>query len=273
MGTFFMIQNHEVALKTAAQTTMDSVIVGDLGRSFNGKPLETYQTLKKQWKATTTVMKSSPARVLVALLQGRGHVWDFDDTSDFLYSSKGLGATGATAANGSRYTTTSKFGAAGLQVAASNYVQFNVGYNFEWSILGWQGSNLGTAHHYIVTSAGTKYVDGVQNNAASTPFFDMVSGNFRLGDPAGTLANNRFDDVIVIDELIDRTWAADLGAMTAAFGPLPVVRAKGEFLTNNVYYVLGADVSSTYAQGVVDGTLYNDLTEVSFTLDEYASIS
>lgn len=271
--SFFIVQNHAVPLKVATSPTLIPQMVGDQGRSFAGQPLETFQSIKRQWKATTTILGELEARFLAALLEGRGHTWNFDDSTFFGYSSKGLGPTPASAANGARYTTTSKFGAAGLQVTASSQVQFNVGYDFEWTAMVWQGSNLSTAHHYIVTSSGHKWVDGVSNDSASTPFIDETGGNFLLGDPAGSTANNRFDDFVVIDALIPANWAVDFGVTTAAFSPLPKLRCKGDFLWNNTYFVRGSDVQLTFAQGAVDGVFFDDLSEVDFTLTEHSRVS
>lgn len=271
--SFFTIQNHDVPLKAAVSPTRTPQLIGDRGISFGGKPLLTIQSIKGLWKGTTIVLGELDGRFLSALLEGRGHTWDFEDVTTFAYSSKGLGPTSGSAGNGAQYTTTSKFGSAGLQVTASSQIQFNVGYSFEWTAMVWKGSNLSTANHYIVNSAGHKWVDGVSNDAASTPFISMSGGNFLLGDPSGSTANQRFDDLVLIDAVIPSNWAVDFGVMTAAFSPLPKLRCKGDLLWNNVYYALGSDVVQTYAQGVVDGVFYDDLSEIEFTLTEHTRVS
>ena len=272
MSVFFYVQNHEVPI-AVTNPTVTPTAVGALQTTFSGKPVSTYQSIKKVWAGSTPLMNSSNARFLMALLEGRGHKWSFDDSSEFAYSSKGLYPTVGTVANGTYYSTTTKFGAGGLQVAANSYVQFNVGYDYDWTVLVWQGSNLSTATHYIVNSSGQKWVNGVRNDAASTPFIDVVSGNFRLGDPAGTAANNRFDDAVIIDAKITEEWAADLGAMTSAFGALPLLRCRGEWLQNNTYNVLASDISASFTPGMDDTTFVNDLMAVSFTLNEYERLA
>lgn len=271
MASFLLLQNHAIPVATGSATER-TIITGDLSRAYNGAPLHTIQAIRKGWPVKTTWLLPTRARFLIALLQGRGHTWDFDDVSDFEYSSKGLGATSGTAANGTRNTTAKEFGAAGLQVASGSYVQWDVGYDYEWTVMVWVGNSAWSARtHYIVSSNGDKWVDGVQNNAASTPFITFSGGSLRLGD-TGSGTAQYFDDLIVIDEIMDSSFAADFGAMTAAFGPLPKLRCRGAMLNQNTYHVLGTEITSEYAQGTVDGVFYNDLMSVSFVLNEHSRV-
>lgn len=269
MADYFKIQNHAVPVKHESGG-FDSIVVGDNARAFSGKPLSTRRAIKKSWEFTTPLVTPAYARFLATLINGEGHTWDFDDSTDWKYSSKGLGPTADTVGNGTRYTVTTKFGAGALQVNASSYVQWNVDYDYDWTVMLWYGATF--ANHYIVRSNGAKWVDGVRNDAASTPFITVTGGNLRIGDSAAA-GFQYFDDVVIFPELIDTSFAEDFGVMTTAFGSLPRLRVSGEALFNQVYSAEGFDVKVENSQGFYNGTWEAALCEVSFRLEESSRIS
>jgi hypothetical protein len=224
------------------------------------------------WSGTTPWMIPSEARFLVALLQGRGHVWNFDDTTDYLYSSKGLfPATGDN--HTARNTSAKQFGDAGLEINAGEVVTFDTGYVFDWTVMLWKGdADFNPVNHYIVNSNGNKWVDGVRNDGASTAFITESAGVFTLAD-ATSVTQSYFDDLVIIDEAIDAAWAEDLGTMNTAFGPLPLLRNRGAMLNDQIHHVIGQNVGVSYAQGTVDGTFYNDLMQVEFELHQHTRLS
>lgn len=267
---FFRIQNvHEIPVQHEA-ASVNRELLGDAKRAFSGKMLGTHRAIKNKWQFTTTWLVELEWRFLRALLEGEGHHWSFDSSTEWKYSSKGMGPTSGTAANGSRYTTATKFGAGALSVTAGNYVQFNVGYSNEWTVMLW-GATSSFANHYIVNNSSQKWVDGVRNDAASTPFITMSSGNLRIGD-TGAGAAQYFDDIVVIPEKINASWAEDLGVMSNAFSALPLIRVNGNFFLSQDYYVRGFDVNVELSQGVVDGTWEANIGQVSATLIEDSRI-
>jgi hypothetical protein len=242
-------------------------------RAFNGTPLPNFRSIKKVWTATTPPLTPTDGRFLVALLQGRGHSWSFDDStgSNWQYSSKGLRATPATVGNGSYSASYPVYGSGGLLVGSDDIVQWNTGYDFDWTVMAWVKLGAGGSFaHVIVNSSGQKWIDGVRNDAASTTFFDMSSGNLAL-DMTG-LADGYFDDLMVIDAAIPAIWATDLGMSSVPIAPLPRLRCRGEMLQNNVYYAIGSDVAFTFVSAKVDGTWYSDLMVVTFSLLEHSRL-
>lgn len=264
--SFFQIQTHAIPIKHEQATLVRNALGADK-MAYSGKPLYTYRAIKNQWTFTTNFLVELEWRFLRALLQGEGHHWAFNDATEWSYSSKGLGITSGTIANGSRYTTTTKFGAGAIRVAANQYVQFNVGYTERWTAMAWVGSTF--ANHYIVNNAGQKWVDGVRNDGASTPFFTMNSGNFRLGD-TGNGAFQYFDDLVIIPEKINNSWAADFGTLANAFSDLPLIRVSGNFTLSDDYFVQGRDVTATMSQGFIDGVWEPNMAEISATIVEHS---
>lgn len=271
--SFFEIQNHAVGIKNG-EAKMEPVIIGDAARSFSGSPLSTRRAIKRDWSVTTALAPAEDCKFLIALIQGMGHTWDFDATDvndEYLYSSKGLKpvSVGSVVQN----TSNTKFGAGRVQIPASAELHYETGYEDDWTIMGWKGTSGGVYTHYIVNSNGHKWVDGVRNDGASTPFFEIDSdGTLSIGDNT-QLVTQYFDDVIVIEEAISDTWAEDFGVMTSAFGAMPKFRVRGDMVLNNIYQVEGYDVSVSYTAGIWEGSWNSDLMEVSFTMHEVTRVS
>lgn len=263
--SFFTIQGVHAIPVAHEKADVHRELIGDVKRSYSGKMLGTNRAIKNKWQFTTTWLVELEWRFLRAILEGEGHHWSFDDSSDYKYSSKGLGPTSVTYI--ARYTGSTKFSSAGaLQVTLAQYVQYNVGYTNEWTVMVWRLES-GTWHHYIVNNSSEKWVDGVRNDAASTPFITMVSGNIRIGD-TGSGATQYFEDLVVIPEKINASWAVDLGVMTAAFSDLPLVRVGGNLFLSKTHYVRGFDVDVKLTQGFSGGSWQSNLGQLSATLIE-----
>ena len=257
---FINIQNHEIKLAFNSAGLVPEVI-GDRRRAFSGKPVSTRRSIKKTWECKTIPMIHEDALFLIALLNGEGHTWKWNDATNWSYSSKGLGLAVSTGV--SRNASGSKFGSASITITTGNFAQYNVGYNFEWTAMVWKGDDATWTGetHYIVNSSGEKWVDGVRNDAAGTPFITMSSGNFQLHNTASV---GYYDDLILIPADITPSFAEDYGVMSSSFGPLPRIRVNGDMI-QGTYQVEGFDVTSKYIQAVESGT-WQELVETSFSM-------
>ncbi len=264
--SFLTIHGHEIPVEHE-NADVEKELIGDARRAFSGKMLSTHRNNLYKWSFTTSWLVELEWRFLIALLHGEGHHWSFDSSSEWKYSSKGLGPTSGTAANGSRYTGSTKFGAAAVGITAGAQLQFNLGYTAKWTVMVWKYSGS-VWNHYAVNNAGNKWVDGVQNDATSTPFITVNgSGNLLLGD-TGSGATQYFDDLVVIPEKINDSWASDLGVATYAFSDLPLIRVNGNLTLSDAFYVRGFDAKVSLTQAYVSGTWEPNLGKVTATLIE-----
>lgn len=202
--------------------------IGDSGEASDGTFRITRQTRKRDFNFKTIPLSDSDAYSWESLLTGEGEAWSFDVS---LYGSKGLGPSSSSGA--SLVSSTPKFGAQNLRLAATTgtitYAAAvnSVGTTSAWTVCVWRYES-GAWHHYIVRSDGSKWYDGVQNNALSTTWLSVSSGNVTIANTTGATVD--YDDLVVLPFKIIDSWAASIGTASSAFAPLPFLDVSGDLV-------------------------------------------
>ncbi len=198
--------------------------IGAQHEAADGSLSLTRQVRKRDLKLETVPLSGSDAYAWESLLVGEGQAWSFNAS---LYGSKGTGPSTSTGASSS--ATFPKFGAASCRLTATtgtvSYVALPID-GADWTVAVWRSTNGTTWNHYVVTSEGQKWVDGVRNDAASTTWLTVTTstGTVKL-DAAGTTTD--IDDLVVCPYVWLDDWAAQVYAAGVAFGATPILTAAG----------------------------------------------
>lgn len=239
-------------------------------RAEDASLLISRRALKESWKLTIAHRVPTDAIAWKKLLMGEGHSWDFE-ASTGLYSSKGLGPSAAT--NSVQSASGAKFGAGCMrQTATSGTVTFTAlpAGGTKWTVMFWRDLNAGGGwHHYVVNSAGQKWLDGVRADATSTTFLTVntSAGTVKL-DAGGT--NTDIDDLVILPFDVPTTWPPDSYAFGAAFSKLGRLTIDGDLVEANVgsKTVVGKVGSLKVMPAVLNGVYYQSVRTLDVELEE-----
>lgn len=236
--------------------------IGSSGRALDGAFVTSRRAVKRRWEFSTSLITTKEASAFRNLVNGRGYVFSFDSS---LYSSKGTAASGGTVS-----AVQKKFGANSAQVPAAGALVF-AGLAFDpttapWSVSFWFWNGTVWAH-YVETSDGTQYVNGVA--VGGNTFTTTAANQLTLTNPSGAAARY-FDDVWITQGAWPSTWPAMIYGYGAAVPQAPTLVADGLAIENNLESVLvrGEAGQSTFRQGVNAGAWTANLQALSFTLQE-----
>lgn len=199
--------------------------IGGRERAYDGTLRISRQARKTNLSFETPVLTTLEAEAWNGLLSGLGHYWSFDSNN---YSSKGLGHSSGTAL---RATSNPLSGAGHLEFSgAQTRTWAQAGLGTRWTVSLWRdssGAPGGAAYaHYVVRSDGAKWVDGVRNDAASTTWLSVSSGQLALSD-----TNTDIDEIIAVPYLWDTTWPALVFAEGGLRNALtPTLRLYGDLI-------------------------------------------
>lgn len=257
--------------------------IGYYGKAIDGTMIGTRRAIKRAWKATTIPLNPVDALVVKNILLGLGHHWSFDPPASYLFSDKGLAATGGNLT----YNTTSptpKFGAgcalisSGLQeqfpLALVNYAGTFSPQTFTYVVWNWNGSTWdGYAGVVVNFLAGNVYKNGTLLAASGFPGFCTLdaSGNFNLFGKtyAGAAANAYFDDLVLLPYAARASDLATWSSASAAFSQLPQLYALGDIfeapLPAAVYGTIGSVTPIQFTDGT---TFYDNGQIIEMTLEE-----
>jgi hypothetical protein len=228
--------------------------------SLEGGPL----VLKREWAMATTPVHVSEVDAWVGLIEGKGHSWPFD--ADF-YSTRGRGPS--TSVGASIVTSLAKHGAGRLNCGLGAVVDYNAGLSSTWTVMLWRGE-AGVWRHYLITSGGAKWKDGVRNDALVTDtFLEVVGGTVQLGDIfSDGSGDDDFDGLVALPYVVPDAWATAMYTQhnSAAWSALPSTLAAGAFATSSVT-VRGKVTDSRVIRYSPSGTLPSGHT-IQFTLQE-----
>lgn len=230
--------------------------VGVTGEAVDGSAYLTRSARKLDLAFKTVPMALADARAWMDFITGEGEVWSFDAS---LYGSKGTGPF-SVVGTAVQSAGSAKYGAGKLSMGASSAIAWAgagrsvFGVTSAWTVAFWR--NAGTWTHYVINSSGQKWVDGVRNDAASTTFAGMSSGDFTLSNSIGTVL---FDDLVVVPFVMPTDWPPQIYAAAAAFSPLPRLALTGDFiLEQSTRLVLGAAKGGDYLK-TAGGTMLQTL--------------
>ena len=210
----------------------------DAGRGASGDYLTTLLSSRRSWPIGMKTLVARQANAWERLAKGLGHRFSFVDA----YSSKGLKAveTGTVTFNGA----SGKFDKR-VTIAASASAAWTLGTDkahgltLDYTVSLWFLTSTGPdvwTHYLVVKRSGAvkKWVDGVNNDAAATPWLvvDSTLGKVTLGD--GT--SRAFSEMIVHPFAIGADsgeWVTSFSGATVAHPDLPTLRAGGTLVAIN----------------------------------------
>lgn len=243
-------------------------VVGDVGNTFAGGTMTAIRKRKNEIDVDIAPVNQEDGWGIRGLAKGAGHRWSFDDAATggvdrWKYSSRGLPLATGTLLR-STTTPSPKFGTAYGEIAAAGVVTWNTGYTGDTTLMVWFYTSAAW-HHYIVKSDGKKWVDGVRNDAASTPFIAISAGGIvTLGDAASGV-DQQFDDLVVLNFLITTGMAVAFGTATLAFSDLPKLHLGGDVVSSLTDVLVPGEVSVTRFTGAVGAALTTAM-RIKFTM-------
>lgn len=174
-------------------------------------------------------------------IRGEGEAWNFTT----LYGSKGTAPQSGYA--GVIDAGTGIGSTASLLVSSGSHAYRVAPSGSSWTIAFWYSSTSPVSYtHYVITSAGKKWVNGVRNDAASTAFVAVSSGIMTLTGGA----NRRIDNLFAFPATVDDSWPPDFYG-TAGAGLVAAGTASPPYLTLTGDAILE---TTRTAMGEVSGT-------------------
>lgn len=221
--------------------------IGNKATASDGTMRVSRQTRKIDLAFKSIPLSLTDAFSWQSFLIGEGEVWSFNSTTPGFYGCKG---TGPSSSSGCTIeVATPKFGNARLRMVTTGSIVYSgvaanlFGYSTDWTVMVWRSTNGSTWTHYIVRSDGAKWVDGVQNNAASTTWLSVSSGDVTIANSEG--ATRYYDDLVVFPFKILGAWGPYLGAATSAYPLLPANSLKGSLVPEQTERSVLGEVEST----------------------------
>ncbi len=249
--SYALINNYAISI-AQGEASESTTAIGDSDRTAGGALIRSLRANKRTWLLAMPPTTPTLADCLRHLILGEGDVWHFNESTsnDWQWSVKGLGKASGSASSlaGGKFSR-------GVRIAATGQVTWTTNTGASWTVMVWYYTG-GAWVHYIVTSGGDKWVDGVSNNAASTPFIANTSTTTTLGD-AASAGNQDFDDLVVLPYVLHADVAVAFGTNTAAFSDLPNLNLRGDIHSESSAVVVAciADVTADHVQATYSGSL------------------
>jgi hypothetical protein len=164
--------------------THHPVSIGDVERAEDGTILISRRIIKETYKVQVVHQAPADGIAWKKLFTGEGQKWDFDTS---VYGSKGLGPSAVT--NSVQSTAAAKFGAGCCRQTATtgtiSYAALPAG-GTKWTVMFWRSVGGAAFDHFVVTSSGHKWLNGVRADGTSTTFLTVTTatGTVKL-DAAG----------------------------------------------------------------------------------------
>jgi hypothetical protein len=240
--------------------------IGEVERSEEGTKLISRRAIKMSYKIRVAHQSPADGVAWRKLLMGEGHTWNFETTPG-LYSSKGLAPFSVT--NSVQSGSAFKFGAGCCRQTATTG---SIGYaalpgGGKWTVMFWRSVGGAAFDHYVVNSAGQKWLNGVRADATSTTFL-VVGGAVVTLNAAGSTTD--LDDLVILPFDIPTTWPPDVYAYGAAFSQLARLDIDGDLVEANVgtKTVCGDVTGTEVVPGYLNGTYYQAIRVIDAELSE-----
>lgn len=177
--------------------------IGEVVTSYGGAGSRSlYARTRADLTIESVPISDTDAVVWEQLIRGYGERWEFSS----FYGSR---ATVPSVVTGLSLTTAAPNLAGGykLLIAANSPVRhFTVPINFpSWTVSMWYSTAATALSHYVVTSSGRKWVNGVRNDAAVTSWLSASFMTSLKVEGDLVLATN-VDDFVVIPYRVPDSW-------------------------------------------------------------------
>lgn len=250
------------------KAALDSPEIGekDIGAehdAIDGTPIINRRAQLKNWKFTTTPRSAAEALAFRNLIGGKGQVVSFDNQT--LYAATGLSPS-SIGGNWGTTTSSPKFGAAMGQWTNTNTAWPFFTSSSPWTLAWWLNQSAAGWHHYMQTSAGTKWIDGVlAPGGTMLGFVGVTAGVATFGSSTAS----KIDDIVALPYVVPANWPAQMYAWGNGaglpFSALPNLTIDGLFVElNTLVTVVGKFIGGK----VVKSAAAADLHKMSFELRE-----
>jgi hypothetical protein len=241
--------------------------IGEVERAEDGSKLVSRRAIKEKFKIKVAHKSPTDGIAWKKLFTGEGNTWSFESS---VYSSKGLGPSAST--NSVQSAAAHKFGTGCLRQTATtgtiSYVALPLA-GTKWTVMLWRSVGGAAFDHYVVTSAGHKWLNGVRADGTSTTFLTVTTatGTVKL-DAAGSTTD--VDDLVVFPFDVPDDWPPDVFAYGSAFSQLAKLDIDGDLIDANVgtKTVVGEVTGVEVMPGYISGTYYQSVRVLEVELEE-----
>lgn len=261
MTTFLTINGFPIAVADQGASD-DEEIIGEESRALDGSLRHVGRGVKRVWNLRSVLDTYANSETVKKLLRPQSNGFHFPFNTD-LYSSKGTNYSGAGGSIGAA-APSPKFGAGRAAITSGNTLTFSTALTGSWTlgVWKWDGSSW---DHWIKTSAGTQWKNGVLDVTATTWFGVSSNSAFLTGDGA----TRYYDDLVCLPFLVLSTWPALWYARSVAFSSLPKLLLGGGIIDGGTEVeVMGRIGTTTKRQAVISGSWVQNAQEFDFTLSE-----
>lgn len=186
----------------------EPVLIEDNERAESASLLVDRRAEKGRWSFSITPQVAAAAFAFRSLLHGRGQYWSFDTS---LYSSKGLGPSLSTdvslVGGGSTW-----LGAGAIVMAAPSgdqrYLALTPLSTEGWTVMTARKVGAAAWQHFIVTSAGSVYTNGVLTGSAAWLTVTTSTGEVKI--VADAIDDTLHDELIVLPYVVPSDWPSQL---------------------------------------------------------------
>lgn len=197
---------------------------GPIVRAVDGTATKDRRFFKPEHAFATIPISKQDADALVVMLNGFGFNWNFEDATDFKFSTDAnlasIAVLGAPISVGN-----AKYGSLAAQLGNEELIRWRADFPPVWTAMVWRDTGVGGYKHFAATSAGGFFLDGTP--VADEGWFVFSGDTFALSTEAagGTVD---FDDLVIIPAVISLAWIIQVGAAGAPFGKTPKLSVKGD---------------------------------------------
>lgn len=204
--------------------------IGGLVTSYGGVANKSlYAKTRNDMKLESAPMPDAEALAWEQLVRGYGESWSFN--SDF----KGSRGTSPTVTTGLSISGAAPLllSTQRLSIAANNPVRFfNVSFTpGRWTVSVWRSTAASALSHYLVSTTGHKWVNGVRNDSAVTTWLQNFAGtDMRVNGDLVDVTN--VDDLVILPFEIPDSWGPYFYQLyttcSQQYPPLPKLTVSGD---------------------------------------------
>jgi len=237
------------------------VAIGEVERAEDGTKLVSRRTIKESFKIKVAHQSPTDGIAWKKLFMGEGQTWDFNVS---LYGSQGLGPSAS--AGTPVVNATAKFGAGGCQLTATtgsiSYAALPAG-GAKWTVMLWRKVAAGGFDHYVVTSAGHKWINGARNDGVFTGWLTVTTATGTVKLDADGASTTNLDDLVIFPFDVPDAWPLNIfdygngtgGATPTPFSRLAKLDIDGDLVDPNTPSVAKTVCAGVGDVEVVSGTL------------------
>ena len=233
-----------VAVDTLSEAVRE---IGTTVQSFSGTLVRTRIATKRDLDFEIPLIEPVLAGQWERWLRGEGEAWNFTN----LYGSKGTAPESGY--SGTIDAGTGIGGTDSLLVSSGSHAYRVTPSGSSWTIAFWYSTAASPSYtHYVITSAGKKWVNGVRNDAASTTFVAVSGGIMTLTGGS----NRRMDNLFSFPATVDDTWPPDFygsagaGLVAAGTARPPYLTLTGDVILETTREALGEVSGATVVAAV-----------------------